>query len=478
MQSIFRYPGGKTKGPIQDWITTYMPKEVKEYREPFVGGGGVFFGIKDWENLKRWINDKNEGLIAVYEALRDREEEFIAQCKSVPPPQPNDPLTSKGTRDGKPVNKRLKDIFDEVALNDSYPDQAFRYFFVNRTVFGGRVNYDIPSRLFFSNPEGWNIVATDRLERAAGRLKGTTITCGEYEPLFTEPGEGVWIYADPPYQRDTELTASSKLYQHSFTWEDHKRFADVVRKCKHHVAISYDDTPEVRELYSDAKFRIVKTEWAYCGTTNEKKDVGQELLILNYEPPMPGFFASWSKVDEEELARCEEVISRGLGSFVETGEALRTIRRRRLYLRDYRTFEEYCRKRWEMSDRNALRLMTASNIARQLKTRPIGRVFPETESQVREIVRLAGPDGEIDMEKVAQVWTQAVEKAGGKTPTAAMVREQVQAALGPQLKTSTVDDTRSLRQVKNLLPKLSPEHWIEVKLLIEQLLANNRREAV
>ena len=43
MKSIFRYPGGKSKPAIQKTILKYVPQDIKEYREPFVGGGGIFY---------------------------------------------------------------------------------------------------------------------------------------------------------------------------------------------------------------------------------------------------------------------------------------------------------------------------------------------------------------------------------------------------------------------------------------------------
>lgn len=154
MKSIFRYPGGKTKKGIQDWILQHKPRGVVNYREAFVGGGGVFWGMKPRDFQSAWLNDRHEGLIAVYEAMRDRPEEFIAKCREIEPPRDDDPVTDIGVRGGEPKNARLKAVFDSLKLNTDC-DQALRYYFVNRTVHGsGRVNYDIPSRLYFSNPNG------------------------------------------------------------------------------------------------------------------------------------------------------------------------------------------------------------------------------------------------------------------------------------------------------------------------------------
>ena len=57
-----------------------------------------------------------------------------------------------------------------------------------------------------------------------------------------------------------------------------------------------------------------------------------------------------------ELQRCEETIQRGLHTFVEVGNALLTIRDKRLYQEQWATFEDYCRERWGMVRRQADRL--------------------------------------------------------------------------------------------------------------------------
>ena len=83
MKSIFRYPGGKSKPAIQKTILKYVPQDIKEYREPFVGGGGIFFAMPEVET--RWINDLNKNLIEVYKALQERPEEFIKKCREIEP---------------------------------------------------------------------------------------------------------------------------------------------------------------------------------------------------------------------------------------------------------------------------------------------------------------------------------------------------------------------------------------------------------
>lgn len=254
---IFRYPGGKSRKAVWSWILEHAPPNFDEYREPFVGGGGVFFQIPT--SKRRWINDRHKGLIAVYKALQDRPEEFIKRCRSL-------------------KEESLRTVFDRIKLDEHF-DPACRYFLVNRVGYAGRVNYDIPSRLYFSNPTGWRIVHGPKMERAAEIVKGVQVTCGDYADLLTTPGKNVFIYLDPPYIKNTKLAKSSRLYQHNFEFEDHARLAELVRACNHRVLLSYDDTPEVRSLYDG--FRIIEGGWKYSGTDKAEKDFGKEVLIAN-----------------------------------------------------------------------------------------------------------------------------------------------------------------------------------------------------
>jgi len=277
VRSIFRYPGGKTRKSIQERILGKFPKSFKEYREPFVGGGGIYFAVNP--NIhRRWINDIHPGLMSVYWNLARCPDEFIKKCKNILPIQPGE-LEVSTKKEGKKYNARLGEVFKRLALDDK-ECQALRYFFINRTVWAGRVNYNIPSRLYYSNPTGWNIVNGTRLEEAAKHIKGTIVTEGDYLPLLEASGEDVLIYLDPPYLVNTKMPKTDQQYQYNFSLEDHQEFAAAVLSCKHKVCISYDDGEMVRELFKGMNFHT--EEWVYSGSSLSKKKTGKEVLITNY----------------------------------------------------------------------------------------------------------------------------------------------------------------------------------------------------
>ena len=79
---VLRYPGGKSKPQARDQIKAYFPDTFAAYREPFLGGAGIFFSVDP--AIPRWINDLNRPLIAVYEALKARPKEFILYAMPLP----------------------------------------------------------------------------------------------------------------------------------------------------------------------------------------------------------------------------------------------------------------------------------------------------------------------------------------------------------------------------------------------------------
>jgi DNA adenine methylase len=268
MKSIFRYPGGKSS--LRARIMSLAPAHFAEYREPFVGGGWVFFGIP--KGKRRWINDKDVALMAVYRALRDDPVRFIRACQEIKPLEAGE------------GNERLKAVFGQFA-KDGNMDLALRYYFLHRITFGG-----LPSRIRYgavhpSNPEGWNIVAEDRLWQAAGLLCNVNITADDYLPLLRAPGDDAWIYCDPPYYVNNRLGKHSQVYAHVFSEEQHVLFAEHVRACPHKVLVTYDgEEPFIRGLYSDSRFRLHTEDVVYVLRSGEKRNA-KELLITNYDPP-------------------------------------------------------------------------------------------------------------------------------------------------------------------------------------------------
>lgn len=118
-----------------------------------------------------------------------------------------------------------------------------------------------------------------------------------------------------------------------------------------------------------------------------------------------------------DLATCEEIIARGLGTFVEVGQALLRIRDERLYRESHDTFEAYCRERWGFSRERGRQLINAAEVIESLP--PTIVATPPNEAVARELAPLRS-----DPERLRETWAEAVAQHGA-TPTAVQVREVV-----------------------------------------------------
>jgi DNA adenine methylase len=82
IKSILRYPGGKSK--VAQKVVSLIPQNIKEFREPMVGGGSVSLVLKQTRpHVKVWINDLNYDLICFWRTLRDYPEELIKELKRI-----------------------------------------------------------------------------------------------------------------------------------------------------------------------------------------------------------------------------------------------------------------------------------------------------------------------------------------------------------------------------------------------------------
>jgi DNA adenine methylase len=63
---------------------------------------------------------------------------------------------------------------------------------------------------------------------------------------------------------------------------DHKRFAHNMYKCQHRWLITYDDSPEIRKLFSFANITQWTLQYGMNNYKQENASLGQELLIKNY----------------------------------------------------------------------------------------------------------------------------------------------------------------------------------------------------
>lgn len=121
--------------------------------------------------------------------------------------------------------------------------------------------------------------------------------------------------------------------------------------------------------------------------------------------------------EADTLAEQEAVVAHGLQTFYDVGTALAAIRDLRLYRADYKTFEDYCQSRWNMTRQHVNRLVASAAVIRNLE--PIGSILPSSESQARPLAQLPPA-------QQGPAWQRAVETADNGRVTARHVEQAVE----------------------------------------------------
>lgn len=265
-RSPLRYPGGKQKAVEQ--ISKMFPRSAKEYREPLVGGGSVYFHARTVNFAERyWINDKFKELVSFWRAVQvpDTCTKLMEELET---------LRSRFTSPSQ-----VKDYF--LKARDERPEDAYReaflFFFFNRVTFSGTTRAG-----GFSSAASLRRFTASSIERLAPMpqaLAGTKISNLDFEAVICQPGNDVFVFLDPPYYTAT------KLYGHGGSLHefDHERLARVLRNTSHRFLITYDDCEHVRQLYAWANIRSWQLQYGMNNCNLQRKSkIGEEVFISNY----------------------------------------------------------------------------------------------------------------------------------------------------------------------------------------------------
>lgn len=199
-KSPLRYPGGKSRALKQ--ILPLIPPNISEFREPFVGGGSVYFAIRSiFQNLIKtyWVNDLNYDLYCFWKQTRDNVAKLVETLIE----------TKANYNNGKTLFDELAQMKDLLNQNRQILpefERAVRFFILNRITFSGIVDSGGYSQAAYESR--FTDSSITRVKMISPYLSGVKITCKDYADTLFHAGEDVFIFLDPPYWKATE----SKLY--------------------------------------------------------------------------------------------------------------------------------------------------------------------------------------------------------------------------------------------------------------------------
>jgi DNA adenine methylase len=235
---FLKWAGGKTR--LLPKLLPHVPMSFANYHEPFLGGGAMYFAVRERMAGTAYLCDLNDELVNAWAVVRES------------PRALHKTLEKYRAKDSKEFFYSQRPRLPQDAV-----DRAARFLYLNQTSWNGlwRVNrwgeYNVPwgQRSFRGFPR-------DQIEGYSAVLADASIEFLDFREALERPRAGDFVYLDPPY---LPISDTSKFFFYT-----EKRFrapdlAELATCCeeltRRGVAwlLSNRDTPLVRELFDHAQ---------------------------------------------------------------------------------------------------------------------------------------------------------------------------------------------------------------------------------
>ena len=247
--------GGKKA--LRDEIIARFPLDYKRYIEVFGGGGWVLFYKNPGRDFEVY-NDFNPNLANLYRCVRDHPKELIAELTYV-------------------LNSRVDFDFVRKTLHTKteIPDikrAAYFYQLIRQSYASGLDSFGAQPHSMWNN--------FPLITQACSRLQKVVIENKDFEKLIKQYDRPEsFFYCDPPYYETEDYYEDV-----GFTTKDHERLANALCSMQGKFLLSYNDCPEIRELYSRPGIIIEGT--SRLSNIAQRYEAGKqyaELIISNYD---------------------------------------------------------------------------------------------------------------------------------------------------------------------------------------------------
>jgi DNA adenine methylase len=264
---FLKWVGGKTA--LLPEILPRLPKKIRNYYEPFIGGGAVFFALAAEKRFTQAIlTDANEDLVNAYYGLKNYPKAVIEKLK--------DHAASH-------CERYYYEVREQNPRKLSTASRAARLIYLNRT--GFNVLYRVNKKGAFNVPFGRysnpTICAEANLRAVSEILQPTFIALDDFGAAMNGVKKGDVVYFDPPYVPLSDTSNFTSFTKGGFGEENQIRLRDCFKKLDErgvHVLLSNSDAPLVRKLYKG--FRIEKVQAPRrVNSKGDKRGNVTELLI-------------------------------------------------------------------------------------------------------------------------------------------------------------------------------------------------------
>jgi DNA adenine methylase len=264
IRPFIKWVGGKRN--IINHLIKELPKNIKNYYEPFAGGAALFYELHDKVNYS-FLSDLNIDLIVAYQVIKNNTEKLIALLKQ---------------------HKELhcQEYFYKVRSMQNIEEpveNTARFIYLLKTCFNGlyRVNKDGNFNTPIGSYKNPNIVDECNLKLVSKALKNADIKYQDFRKIT--PQKGDFIYFDPPYHQLNNNSFVGYL-SGGFMEKDQIKLRDFAIELDREdikFMISNSDTEFIHSIYKNFKIKNVAAP-RFINCKSDKRHSILETLITNY----------------------------------------------------------------------------------------------------------------------------------------------------------------------------------------------------
>lgn len=270
-----KWAGGK--GHLVRHLMPFVPIRLKNYYEPFLGGGALFFSVFNRGlPFRSFLSDTNQELISTFKVIKETPNELVLELSKL--------------QEKYQISRHKEELYYSVRAKKplSGVELAAWFIFLNKTCYNGlyRVNrkgmFNVPFGRY-KNPRILNEAMISAINRALQDTKATILQV-DYQKATEKCGEGDFIYFDPPYDPVSKTSGFTDYTATGFDREEQTRLAEwfaelAKRRCV--ALLSNSDTPLIRRLYREYFMESIEVNRP-INCKGKGRTGFKELVICNY----------------------------------------------------------------------------------------------------------------------------------------------------------------------------------------------------
>lgn len=247
VRPFLKWAGGKQA--LASTLTPLFPPLARRtYREPFLGGGAMFFHLRP---PRAFLSDTLADLIATYRVVQQRPDELLTR------------LVQLEKAHSAERYYEVRERFNQPQKPKGDLERAAWLVYLNRTCYNGlfRTNQAGKFNVPVGRYESPRVADAARILAASDALAGADLRHAPFGELLANAEKNDFVYLDPPYVPLSATSSFSAYAEGSFGPAAQAELAECFHEMDRRgclLALSNSDTPLVRKLY--AGFEITAIE--------------------------------------------------------------------------------------------------------------------------------------------------------------------------------------------------------------------------